>query len=121
MSNVSSKEYTVAVAISIDDGKAIWDVQPETLHVEPGLQQITWNLSGPAEFATNGIEFPREKNPIAWPGRPVQKDPKQFTSDDDNTTKAPPAIVHPYTINVTGSDGKTYSLDPDVSNDPPGG
>lgn len=122
MSN-GGKEYTVDVGFSLDDGKPSWDVKPNPLNVEPGLQRITWNLTGPAEFnRSGGIVFPSEKNPTPWPGEPTGIGATQYFSNDDNTVKAgePPILFH-YTINVTGSDGRPYTLDPDVSNDPPGG
>lgn len=100
-----------------------WNVQPDSLPVPQGPQQITWLLSndsspGTQFAATNGIVFKPGSN---WPGTtPSLQTASRYTASEHNTNPGPGPQRFRYTIHVIHG-GQTFSHDPDVSNDPPTG
>lgn len=113
--------HVVLIEFSLKDGEPRWSVEPNPLPIPPGKAEINWMLGGADFDPTDGIVFPSAKNAKPWPGTPELVNKQKFRSDDDNTVEGgkPPEVFH-YTINVTHA-GQPYSLDPDVSNDPPPG
>jgi hypothetical protein len=120
MGTESGNPHVVRINFSLNDGALTWSVNPNRLPIPPGKAEINWMLTG-AEFdPANGIVFTPDKNPKPWPGTPEHVNAQKFRSDDDNKTPPGDPEVFHYTINVTHK-GQQYSLDPDVSNDPPPG
>jgi len=105
----------VTVNFTLVSGAPKWTVIPDPVPVPPGLQALTWNLTGApgAQFAANGIV---PGNP-AWPGAdPKAVTAKQWSSPDHNTG----AGKYKYSINVVYN-GTTYPNDPQIENQPMGG
>lgn len=112
-----------------------FDAESKTTTFDPSNEEIPWgendtitwtletinNGSTPAAtFAsTNGIYFKSSNDP-AWPGRaPYQVSPTQWRVDDDNTGTSSAGTFH-YGANIE-YDGRTYEIDPEITNDPKGG
>jgi hypothetical protein len=121
MGTESGNPHVVRINFSLSGEDLSWSVSPNPLPIPPGKAEINWMLTGADFDPANGIVFPDAKNPKPWPGTPEFVNAQKFRSDDDNTAgKGDPRVLYHYTINVT-HDGQAYSLDPDVSNDPPPG
>jgi hypothetical protein len=100
-----------------------WDVNPDSLPVPQGPQQITWLLSN---NSSPGTEFPNSggivfKQGSNWPGTtPEKQTATRYTASETNNNPGPGKQRFRYTINVL-SNGAPFDHDPDVSNDPPTG
>ena len=108
-------QATVTITACDANGKAAGTVAPNNIHVDKGVWQIHWTLSG-AKFTANGVQF--AQNPGKPSGGKVFEDAKKlddthFKWKDSNETKGGP---FKYSTEVTFN-GKTCTLDPDISND----
>lgn len=107
----------ITITFDYNGGNPSWQVNPDSLSVQQGQQDIFWQLQGADFPTTGGIVFKPGSN---WPGSaPTRQNAGMYRADEVNDNPGPGKRKYGYTITAV-YDEQTYSHDPEIVNEPPG-
>ena len=114
----SNPSHMCRVTIKVNSctqGQGSITATPDVRHVPRGTWVIQWTLATPGhEFADDGIEFKKDKNPGGIFTKRGRTAAATFTWVDNNTAAGGP---YPYSVHILKNGAECASYDPDVSND----
>lgn len=125
-------DNTATITFNYNNNNPQWTVSPDSLPVPQGSQNVIWKLSSSSSSGTKFVKNSQNQGGIVfkpssnWPGTtPTYQNDTRYTASETNNNPGPGKQKYNYTINVLytppGGSERTFSFDPDVTNEPPTG